>query len=130
MIKFKPNGFCQLLILGSIVFLFLPFTSIAATSSQPNIEIKLDLPVSVQDAYDTFKQMKLSTGTIHQVDASTTIVWLKDFKNLWQSINDWFTQNIGVSFKNILVAIGNIFVWLLELLVHLLKWIIGLVSGH
>lgn len=39
----------------------------------------------------------------------------------WNKINSWLTENIGVSFSEILRVVGNFIVWGFELVIKLLK---------
>ena len=47
-----------------------------------------------------------------------------DFSNVksgWDSINNWFLQNIGVSFTEIVKSVANLFIWIWEIVIKLIK---------
>ena len=47
-----------------------------------------------------------------------------DFSNVksgWDSINNWFLQNIGVSFTEIVKSVANLVIWIWEIVIKLIK---------
>lgn len=46
-------------------------------------------------------------------------------ENLWNQINDWFSEKIGVSFRDILKVVINIIIWFWELIIKILQELVS-----
>lgn len=42
-------------------------------------------------------------------------------KEGWDSINNWFSSNIGVSFTEIVKSVANLVIWIWEIIIKLIK---------
>ena len=42
-------------------------------------------------------------------------------KEGWDSINNWFLENIGVSFNEIIKSVANLIIWIWEIIIKLIK---------
>jgi len=92
------------------------------------------IPQPFKDLFQTFGKININISRIPVLNkifsrASTEaqnissnpaglISW---FKNLWERINIWLENNIGVSLREIIRAVVNVFIWILEFIIKLVK---------
>ncbi len=120
------KGFLTILLIVS----FIPFVVNAQTppNAQENLpgpvndlwnllqKVRVDSPnldVSQQGIGQTVQQ--IANGKISQSAVSG------DLSSWWQSINGWFSANIGVSLGDIIKAVVNLVIWVWELIIKLLQ---------
>jgi len=90
------------------------------------------LPNEVSDLFKTFEKINIdknsqifsinTQGIKAPGDLVKNFGWLKD---IWNKINLWLLQNVGISFSEIIRVVVNFFVWVLELFIKILKALIS-----
>lgn len=53
---------------------------------------------------------------------------LETVQRWFNSLNDWLTNNAGVSLKEVLEAIANLFIWLFKLILKIIQYIVDLLE--
>lgn len=119
-----------------VVWCFLPILCVVSlfyfmTPAVFAEEQQLPLPGPISDFMKTLEKVKIDginvslrdmdIGKFTGVESQTGVgVW--DFiKNVWDSINSWMIQNIGISFSEVIRAAVNLIVWVIELALKLIK---------
>ena len=104
------------------------------------LELNKNLPKPVQDVLNTAEKVQLNVDTgkvinelkntaeTGKIDPGRLFGDLGiDLKGLWDKINGWVKNTIGVSLGEIVKALGNLFVWFFELVIKFVKWIVSIV---
>lgn len=55
---------------------------------------------------------------------------LSNVGGLWNSLNTWFGEHVGISFSSIVQTIGNAMLWVLDLMGRLLKAGLSYLPGN
>lgn len=124
----------NLLLFFTLILLVSPInTSGQETSNTSNnnsgSSLSIDLPKPISDFVDSLNNIKLDRNSIQLPDnlnAGEKLIGQNTFNESeisgwWNNLNTWLTQNIGISFSEILRTVGNFIVWAFELIVKLLK---------
>lgn len=124
----------NLLLFFTLILLVSPInTSGQETSNTSNnnsgSSLSIDLPKPISDFVDSLNNIKLDRNSIQLPDnlnAGEKLIGQNTFNESeisgwWNKLNTWLTQNIGISFSEILRTVGNFIVWAFELIVKLLK---------
>lgn len=90
-------------------------TNEPALPSLPGI-INLSAPIS--DFMDKLKNINVGGSAM---PGGGSGIDLSSVKGLWDSINNWFISNIGVSFTDIIKAVFNFIIWIWELIIKLIQ---------
>ena len=75
----------------------------------------------VQQITDQVKECVTNGGTANCVDIKNPSDAIESVRGIFSKINNWFQNTIGVSFSEIIRAIGNFFVWTLKWVVEFLQ---------
>jgi hypothetical protein len=92
------------------------------------------LPAPVKDIFDTaikisdkMKNSPLLQNVVDQArssgvgaDVGSGSIFT-DLKNIWDNVNNWMEQNVGVSLQQIIKVIAGLFVWVLEFVIKILR---------
>ena len=73
------------------------------------------LPQPITNFYETLSNIRIFSE-------------LGDITGLWDKINDWFEDKIGVSFRTMLIALSDLVVWILELIIKIVRSMAGFVT--
>ncbi|MCP6719779.1 MAG: hypothetical protein KJI72_00430 [Patescibacteria group bacterium] len=101
-----------------------------------------DIPEPVTELVDTFSKVRVDIDVGGGSFLKRTLENIKDFfftivltpgeffsyvQGVWDNINNWLEDNIGVSFREIIRVVANFFVWSLRLIIRLIEWGISFV---
>jgi hypothetical protein len=107
-----------------IIVSLMPF----AASAQTSQNFQENLPGPVNDLLNLVKGVKVSSPNLNvsQQSVDQTVQQIAsgntgDLSSWWQSINGWFSANIGVSLADIIKAVVNLVIWVWELVIKLLQ---------
>jgi len=116
------------------IFIGLVFYSTAGAQGlipgAPNVNIENILPGPARDLLNMAEKIHIDVSRIPIVNKFIQSIQSSDFQsgdfirsleNVWERLNAWLEQNIGVSLKEIIRGIGNLFVWIFEFIVNLIK---------
>jgi len=115
-----------------VIVLLFPL-GVGAQSSTPadtaGSSPSISLPGPVTDFINSLDKIKLDNSVVSLPDniqggeklIGQRVISESQIGDWWNKINSWLTQNIGVSFSEILRVVGNFIVWGFELVVKLLK---------
>ena len=113
---------------GLLTILIIAFLVPFAAGAQTSQNFQENLPGPVNDILNLVKGVKVSSPnldvsqesvdqTVQQIASGNT----GDLSSWWQSINGWFSTNIGVSLADIIKAVVNLVIWVWELVIKLLQ---------
>lgn len=74
--------------------------------------------INLGRGFENFVQRTVGPIPVSNADF---VALVKNLSNLFQTLNTWFTVNLGTSLVQLLKAIGNFLVWLLEGLAYLIR---------
>ena len=126
----------KVLIILILIAISAPFAGLAQEFSLDNI------PEPVTELVDTFSKIQVDIDVGGGSFLKKTLESIKNFvftivltpgeffsyvQNIWDNINTWLEDHIGVSFREIIRSVVNFFVWSLELIIRLMKWGISFV---
>ena len=113
-----------------IIMMSIPF---AGSAQGPSLD---SLPAPVTDLFNTFEKIKIDigggtllprvAGSIKNISLTPGDI-LSYVKGVWDSVNSWFENKIGISFREIIRTVANFFVWALELIIKVIRAGISLV---
>lgn len=111
------------LIILSLQFFIVPVFASAQTA--PIIPDVIDvgqvitesIPAPIANFIDKLKGINIGG----QPSVSGGSMDFSSVKSGWDSINNWFTQNIGVSFTEIVKSVANLVIWIWEIIIKLIK---------
>lgn len=102
------------------------------------IRAEVNLPQPVQELFDIAGKVKLNSETENTLqnavkdaaEGETQPIELikslgMDLKALWEKINTWFINTLGVTLGEVLRAVGNIFVWIFEEIIKLIRFVLS-----
>jgi hypothetical protein len=117
-----------LIILSLIILIAAPVSGSAQTDTAPPALPKLDLTNlgqsvsdSLPDPISNFIDKLKGIDIKGSAGADGGSMDLSSAKGAWDSINNWFLENIGVSLNEIIKAIANLIIWVWELIIKLIK---------
>lgn len=99
-------------------------------SAQEDYLGQFQVPQPISELFDTFGRIKIDFPGIPIINkaiqsfshaAQNPERVTSDLTGIFEKINIWFQNNVGVSLKEITSSLGNFIVWVLELIVRLIK---------
>ncbi len=108
---------CSLLVL---TILMAPVPSSAQTPSLPDVNVSINnltLPGPISDFIDKLKGINVGPST----PGGSGSIDLSSLRGFWDSLNNWFSSNIGISFTDIIKLIFNFIIWVWELVIKLIQ---------
>ncbi len=116
------------LAIAAVLLTLVPFAA-GAQSSVPNVS-QQNLPQPVNDLLNTLSKININNtpgGSLNTAGGPPSSVninggdILNQLGNLWQSLNNWFAANTGVSLSDIIKAVVNLIIWIWEIIIKLLQ---------
>ncbi len=77
------------------------------------------IPAPISGFIDKLKNINI--GDQSSILGDSGSINLSNVKSSWNSINNWFFQNIGISFTEIVKSIANLVIWVWEIIIKLIK---------
>ena len=126
----------RVLIILILIAISAPFTGLAQEFSLDNI------PAPVTELVDTFSKVQIDIDVGGGSFLKRTFENIKDFvftiiitpgeffsyiQDVWDNVNTWLEDHVGVSFREIIRSVVSFFIWSLELIIRLMKWGISFV---
>ncbi|MGC9611175.1 MAG: hypothetical protein ABSE68_03105 [Minisyncoccia bacterium] len=120
----------KIILIFSFLILLAPISGFAQTSepSLPGQNLLNGVSAPVSSFIDNLKSVlanglgsvggNISTPTN---GGSGVSLDLSSIGSVWDSINNWFSANIGVSFRDIVKVAANVLIWFWELLIKLIQ---------
>lgn len=111
-----------LIILSLQLFIAPVFASAQTAPIIPNVidvgqAITESIPAPIASFIDKLKNIDIGG----QPFVSSGSMDFSSVKSGWNSINNWFLENIGVSFTEIVKSVANLVIWIWEIIIKLIK---------